>query len=167
MCGISGYIGKDTLSPKVIKKTLLLMRNRGPDANGSCNFFDKKNKINVNLLHTRLGIIDLDERSNQPFFFENLILIYNGEIYNFKDIKKKLIEYNYRFKTTSDTEVLIKAYHKWGENCFKLFDGMWSVCIYDLKKHEMILSRDIFGEKPLYIYKNHNTLVFGSELISL
>ena len=162
MCGIAGIIKlkKNHFCDK--NKIFNLMNNRGPDGKGA--YKNLNQDYSINLFHSRLAIIDNNERSNQPFFFENLILIYNGEIYNFKDIKKKLIEHNYRFKTTSDTEVLIKAYHKWGENCFKLFDGMWSVCIYDLKKHEMILSRDIFGEKPLYIYKNHNTLVFGSEL---
>tara|TARA_B100000787_G_C16199061_1_gene303401 strand:+ start:2244 stop:4085 length:1842 start_codon:yes stop_codon:yes gene_type:complete len=162
MCGIAGIIKlkKNHFCDK--NKIFNLMNNRGPDGKGA--YKNLNQDYSINLFHSRLAIIDNNERSNQPFFFENLILIYNGEIYNFKDIKKKLIEHNYSFKTTSDTEVLIKAYHKWGENCFKLFDGMWSVCIYDLKKHEMILSRDIFGEKPLYIYKNHNTLVFGSEL---
>mgnify|MGYP003949256775 FL=1 len=162
MCGIAGIIKLKKNHNCDKDKIFSLMHNRGPDGKGA--YKNLNQDYSINLFHSRLAIIDNNERSNQPFFFENLILIYNGEIYNFKDIKKKLIEYNYRFKTTSDTEVLIKAYHKWGENCFKLFDGMWSVCIYDLKKHEMILSRDIFGEKPLYIYKNHNTLVFGSEL---
>ena len=165
MCGIAGIIKLKKNHNCDKDKIFSLMHNRGPDGKGA--YKNLNQDYSINLFHSRLAIIDNNERSNQPFFFENLILIYNGEIYNFKDIKKKLIEYNYRFKTTSDTEVLIKAYHKWGENCFKLFDGMWSVCIYDLKKHEMILSRDIFGEKPLYIYKNHNTLVFGSELKSL
>jgi asparagine synthase (glutamine-hydrolysing) len=162
MCGIAGIIKLKKNHNCDKDKIFSLMHNRGPDGKGA--YKNLNQDYSINLFHSRLAIIDNNERSNQPFFFENLILIYNGEIYNFKDIKKKLIEHNYRFKTTSDTEVLIKAYHKWGENCFKLFDGMWSVCIYDLKKHEMILSRDIFGEKPLYIYKNHNTLVFGSEL---
>ena len=162
MCGIAGIIKLKKNHNCDKDKIFSLMHNRGPDGKGA--YKNLNQDYSINLFHSRLAIIDNNERSNQPFFFENLILIYNGEIYNFKDIKKKLIEYNYKFKTTSDTEVLIKAYHKWGENCFKLFDGMWSVCIYDLKKHEMILSRDIFGEKPLYIYKNHNTLVFGSEL---
>ena len=98
MCGISGYIGREIIDPKVIKKTLLLMKNRGPDANGSCNFFDKKTKINVNLLHTRLGIIDLDKRSNQPYTDGDLTLIYNGEIYNYLELKKK-IKNKVNFKT--------------------------------------------------------------------
>ena len=89
MCGISGYIGKRVINSKVIKKTLALMKNRGPDANGSCTFFDKTANININLLHTRLGIIDLDKRSNQPFTEGDLTIIFNGEIYNYLEIKKK------------------------------------------------------------------------------
>ena len=99
------------------------------------------------------------------FVIKNLILIYNGEIYNFREIKgensKKI---GHKFETKSDTEVLIKSYYEWGDECFKLFDGMWAVCIYDIKKNEIILSRDIFGEKPLYIFRNSETLVFGSEI---
>ena len=91
MCGISGYIGKKVINSKVIKKTLALMKNRGPDANGSCNFFDKTGNININLLHTRLAIIDLDKRSNQPFTDGDLTIIFNGEIYNYLEIKKKIL----------------------------------------------------------------------------
>ena len=165
MCGISGYIGKDTLSPKVIKKTLLLMRNRGPDANGSCNFFDKKNKINVNLLHTRLGIIDLDERSNQPFTDGDLTIIFNGEIYNYLEIKKKiLLKKKVKFKTNSDTEVLLQAYKIFGMNFFQELEGMWSFAIWDNKKKILLLSRDRFSEKPLYFFQSEKGIYFGSEI---
>ena len=91
-------------------------------------------------------------------------MIYNGELYNYQDLKNELKKFNYKFYTTSDTEVFIKAYDRWGSKCFELFDGMSSVAIYDTKKDDLILSRDIYGEKPLYIYKYNNDLVFGSEI---
>jgi len=163
MCGISGYIGREIIDPKVIKKTLLLMKNRGPDANGSCNFFDKKTKINVNLLHTRLGIIDLDKRSNQPYTDGDLTLIYNGEIYNYLELKKK-IENKVNFKTKSDTEVILHYFKLYGSKCFDYFEGMWSLAIFDIKKNKLILSRDRFGEKPLYIMKKKEGIYFGSEI---
>ena len=165
MCGISGYIGREIIDPKVIKKSLLLMKNRGPDANGSCNFFDKKTKINVNLLHTRLGIIDLDKRSNQPYTVGDLTLIYNGEIYNYLEIKKKiLIKKKVKFKTNSDTEVLLEAYKLFGINFLKKLEGMWSFAIWDNKKKNLLLSRDRFSEKPLYVFQNRKGLYFGSEI---
>ena len=141
------------------------MRNRGPDANGSCNFFDKKNKINVNLLHTRLGIIDLDERSNQPFTDGDLTIIFNGEIYNYLEIKKKiLLKKKVKFKTNSDTEVLLQAYKIFGMNFFQELEGMWSFAIWDNKKKILLLSRDRFSEKPLYFFRNEKGIYFGSEI---
>jgi len=165
MCGISGYIGKKTINIKVIKKTLAIMKNRGPDANGYYNFFDKKNDINVNLLHTRLGIIDLDKRSNQPFTDGDLTIIFNGEIYNYLEIKKKLLlKKKVNFKTNSDTEILLKAYKEFGINFFDELEGMWSFAIWDNKKKSLLLSRDRFSEKPLYVFQDHDGIYFGSEI---
>lgn len=165
MCGISGYIGKKVINPEVIKKTLALMKNRGPDANGACNFFDKTANININLLHTRLGIIDLDKRSNQPFTDGDLTIIFNGEIYNYLEIKKKILEKKkINFKTNSDTEVLLQAYKVFGISFFDDLEGMWSFAIWDEKKKNLLLSRDRFSEKPLYIFKDHDGIYFGSEI---
>ena len=161
MCGIAGIIKKKNYDFDKFK-IFKIMDNRGPDSKGH---YKKQNKIcSINLFHSRLSIIDFKDRSNQPFSYKNLILIYNGEIYNFREIKGKLEKIGHKFKTKSDTEVLIKSYYEWGDQCFKLFDGMWAVCIYNIKKNEIILSRDIFGEKPLYIFRNAETLVFGSEI---
>ena len=91
MCGISGFIGNKDISDKSIKKTLGLMKNRGPDFSRSHKFFYKKDNLRVNLLHSRLSIIDLDKRSNQPFTVGQLTIIFNGEIYNYLEIKKKLL----------------------------------------------------------------------------
>ena len=161
MCGIAGIIKKKIYNFDKFK-IFKIMDTRGPDSKGH---YKKQNKnYSINLFHSRLSIIDFKDRSNQPFCYKNLILIYNGEIYNFREIRVKLEKIGHKFETKSDTEVLIKSYYEWGDQCFKLFDGMWAVCIYNIKKNEIILSRDIFGEKPLYIFRNAETLVFGSEI---
>ena len=132
MCGIAGIIKLKKNYDFDKFKIFKIMDNRGPDNKG---YYKKQNKIySINLFHSRLSIIDFKDRSNQPFCYKNLILIYNGEIYNFREIKGKLEKIGHKFETKSDTEVLIKSYYEWGDECFKLFDGMWAVCIYDIKK---------------------------------
>lgn len=162
MCGIAGVVSKNYFVDPDEKKIKHLMQSRGPDKQDS--FITNKNGLSVNLYASRLKILDIDERSNQPFKFDELTLIYNGEIYNYLEIRKELEELGYIFKTKSDTEVLIQAYKKWGIDCIKKFDGMWSFCIYDQKKNKIILSRDFFGEKPLFVFFDNNTLIFGSEI---
>jgi asparagine synthase (glutamine-hydrolysing) len=116
MCGISGFFGKEKISKDIINSSLNLMKNRGPD------FQDYKeikvnNYINLYFLHSRLSILDLKERSNQPFKKKHIVLIFNGEIYNYKEIRINLEKYGYKFSTESDTEVLANAYLHYGENC--------------------------------------------------
>ena len=162
MCGISGFISKENFSYKnKIKNCLELMKNRGPDNN---DFYYKKiKKLEVGLLHSRLNIIDLKPRSNQPFFFDNYVIIFNGEIYNYIELRNKL-KSKYFFKTQSDTEVLLKAYIEYGENCVNHFIGMWSFVIFDYRKKIFFISRDIFGEKPFYFSNLKNSFIFGSEI---
>jgi len=162
MCGLLGYIGSNSLDKNLIQKTLKLMKNRGPDMQDykSYNFFNRK----ITLFHSRLSIIDLNSRSNQPFKYKNLIMIFNGEIYNYQELKKELIDFGYKFETSSDTEVLLKMYYHYGDRAFKKFNGMWSLAILDTKKHYLKLSRDCFGEKPLFLYKNGEKFIFGSEI---
>tara|TARA_B100000579_G_scaffold433454_1_gene452240 strand:- start:668 stop:2527 length:1860 start_codon:yes stop_codon:yes gene_type:complete len=166
MCGIAGYITKKKYLNFSFKTTTNklknLMERRGPDQQGSFehNFNDKS----VNLFSSRLSIIDLDKRSNQPFKTNNTIIIFNGEIYNFLEIKNFLKSKKLKFFTNSDTEVLIKSYEYWGEECVNQFDGMWSFCIYDYKKRKIFISRDNFGEKPLFYFFDGNNLIFGSEI---
>ena len=166
MCGIAGYITKKKYFNFSFNKTSenlkKLMKNRGPNQQGSFQY--NYCHSSINLFSSRLSIIDLDKRSNQPFKLKDLILIFNGEIYNYLEIKKFLINKKYKFKTQSDTEVLIKAYEYWGEECVKHFDGMWAFCIFDKKKDKIFLSRDNFGEKPFFYYVDGNNLVFGSEI---
>ena len=163
MCGISGYIThKNFLKINSIKDTLKLMKRRGPDF--SSHYKENLGSSELALLHTRLSIIDLNIRSNQPFVDKQFVLIFNGEIYNYEEIKKKLKKKNYKFKTNSDTEVLIKSYQEYGEDCVNHFVGMWAFAIWDLKKKKLFLSRDPFGEKPLYYFYTQNGFFFGSEI---
>lgn len=161
MCGIAGYIGRKQINLKFIKQTLDMMKNRGPDARKYANIDGKKN--NIVFLHSRLSIIDLKTRSNQPFKYKNLTMIFNGEIYNYLELRKLLEKKSYNFETNSDTEVLIKLIHYFGNNAFKLLEGMWALAIYNNDTNELILSRDRFGEKPLYILKQSDGIFFGSE----
>lgn len=162
MCGIAGFIGNRELSTRDIEKTLELMQNRGPDFQDFSEF--NCNDQQVYLLHSRLSIIDLDPRSNQPFQFGHLHLTFNGEIYNFVEIREDLQKHGYNFSTSSDTEVLIKAYHFWGKSSFEKLEGMWALAIYDDRSKELVLSRDRFAEKPLFYLKSNEGIYFGSEV---
>ena len=161
MCGIAGYFGPRNLSDKIISNTLSLMQNRGPDSKKfyKLNF---KNK-SLYLFHSRLKIIDLTNNANQPFFYNKNILVYNGEIYNYLEIKKKLQKIGYKFKTTSDTEVVLMSYLHFGERCVDHFEGMWAFAIWDDTKKKLFLSRDRFGEKPLFYSRKNKEFIFGSE----
>ena len=162
MCGIAGYIGRKNIEKSKIKNTLDLMVRRGPDHQSYYSL--RQENFNVFLLHSRLGILDLDERSNQPFKLKNYVIVYNGEIYNFIELRKKLSNLGYNFSTSSDTEVLLKAYIEYGESCVHYFNGMWSFAIWDGVKEKLFLSRDRFGEKPLYYLRDKDGIYFASEV---
>ncbi len=162
MCGISGYIGKKTFEQPIIHQTLGLMRNRGPDHQDYR--YIKQNGTNIYLLHSRLSIIDLDKRANQPFTIGDCTLVFNGEIYNYIELRKQLERDGITFKTDSDTEVLLQSYLMYGEECINDFEGMWSFAIYDKNKEQLFLSRDRFAEKPLYYFQAKDGIFFGSEI---
>ena len=162
MCGIAGYIGSRKFSNTEVNKILFLMRRRGPDSIGY-KIIKNKNK-NIHLFFSRLSILDNKKRSDQPYVYKDKVLIFNGEIYNYLEIQNILKKNGYTFKTSSDTEVLIKSLDFWGENAIKKFEGMWSFFYYDLSKNISILSRDRFGEKPLYYLNEGNEFLFGSEI---
>lgn len=142
------------------------MRNRGPDYSASESIPIKNTEKNLIFLHTRLSIIDFDERSHQPFHFKNKILIYNGEIYNYMEVREELIKLGHQFKTSSDTEVLIHALDEWPiEVALNKIEGMWAFALFDIAAQQLTLSRDPFGEKPLYFYEpSPGEIYFGSEI---
>jgi asparagine synthase (glutamine-hydrolysing) len=162
MCGIAGAIGPRLPDPDRIARTLDLMRNRGPDARGA--HCESMGDVRVALLFTRLAIIDLDPRSNQPFIDDDAVLVFNGEIYNHVEVRRELEAEGCVFRTKSDTEVLLKAWRRWGEDAFDRLEGMWAFALLDRRAGRVILSRDRFGEKPLYLWRRGETLYFGSEV---
>lgn len=162
MCGIGGYIGKQPLAEDRIKLGLRLMENRGPDHKAFVKFESARNF--VCLLHTRLSIIDLDDRSNQPFRIKDKLLVFNGEIYNYLELRKKLEEHGVSLLTQSDTEVLLQCYLLFGTSCIELFEGMWAFGVFDLGKGSLLLARDRFGEKPLYYLCTADGFYFASEV---
>ena len=159
MCGILAYISNKEINQNTLLNIKNLMKCRGPD-NQSYKKFSFGKKI-LHLFHSRLAIQDLNKRSNQPYIFKDYVLIFNGEIYNFKELKKKL---NKKFQTSSDTEVILYYYNLYKDKCFELFEGMWSIVIYDIKKKKIIVSRDRFGEKPLLFYKKNDEIILSSQI---
>jgi len=121
----------------------------------------------VTLIHTRLAIIDLDPRANQPFEHDGLVLTYNGEIYNYLEIRHELEDLGHTFTTQSDTEVLVRAWRQWGATALDRFEGMWAFALLDAEAGALVLSRDRFGEKPLYTWRRGGTLYFASEVKAL
>jgi len=165
MCGIAGFIGNPNIEKDSIESCLASLRHRGPDAEGVISF-NAGNK-NITLLQTRLAILDLDERSNQPFQYKDSIIVFNGELYNFIELRSQLQQKGISFKTTGDTEVVAAALEYWGENAYSMFEGMWSLAHFNLKNQKLTLSRDRFGEKPLYIFEDPSGIYFASELNAL
>jgi asparagine synthase (glutamine-hydrolysing) len=162
MCGIAGYFAKSDVALERTQHTLLLMRNRGPNHQASIQI--KTDNLCGALLHSRLSIIDLDERSNQPFSINNMTIVFNGEIYNYLELRSELIKKDIQLKTESDTEVLLWYYILYGKDCLSFFEGMWSFAIYNSIEQTLFLSRDRFGEKPLYYVETQDGFYFASEV---
>jgi asparagine synthase (glutamine-hydrolysing) len=165
MCGIAGYIGRFLPGPNNLKQASEALKHRGPNYEGF--YTHKLQDNNVALVHRRLSIIDLDDRSNQPFSYKDTVLVFNGEIYNYLEIREQLKELGHVFKTSGDTEVLIHALHQWGQDALKKLEGMWAFAWYNEVSGTMLLSRDRFGEKPLYVWSKDNGLYFASEVKGL
>ncbi len=183
MCGIVGFNWEDR---ELVEKMADSIRHRGPDDKGS--YTDK----GVSLGHRRLSILDLSEKGRQPMFYskkegafsekldserynqflrgrikESKCIVFNGEVYNFKELKKELESKGYIFNTQTDTEVILASYIEWGFDCVKKFNGMWAFCIMDLEKNILFCSRDRLGQKPFYYYLKDGKFIFGSELKSI
>lgn len=161
MCGIAGYIGNTRRDERAILRTLELMTPRGPDHRA--HHYIPLADHGIDLLHSRLAIIDLGDRAAQPMTRGPLTVVYNGEIYNYCELRRELERAGARFTTDSDTEVLLRAYAAWGARCFERFEGMWALALYDARDQSLRLSRDRFGEKPLYWMRSPDGLCFGSE----
>jgi asparagine synthase (glutamine-hydrolysing) len=164
MCGIYGSTIYYTESQ--VKDKLKRTGYRGPDQTGYK--FYKSDGNFVVFGHNRLSIIDLDSRSNQPFtYLNNIEIVFNGEIYNYSDIKKTLSNRGYSFTTTSDTEVICAAYLEYGEDCIDHFNGMFAFVIYDSIKQKFFGARDRLGQKPFYYYYDGKNFEFASQLSSI
>ncbi len=162
MCGITGYYKSSDITLKVdgLLKATDAIRHRGPDDAGY--YVDD----NVGLGHRRLSIIDLSPAGHQPMNSSNsrYVIAYNGEIYNYLEIREKLTEAGYLFKSQSDTEVVINGFEYWGKAIFEKLNGIFAISIWDKKDKKLILARDRMGVKPLYYWHSHNLLLFGSEI---
>jgi len=169
MCGINGVILKkrdlDEMT-LVLQKMNQKIIHRGPDADGM--FIDINDDHSVGMAMRRLSIIDLST-GNQPIFSDNkkVVIVFNGEIYNYKVLKDDLLKEDYVFKTTSDTEVILKLYEKYGVASFSMLDGMFAFSIYDKELNKIFIARDFFGEKPLYYVKSNHDFYWASELKSI
>ena len=161
MCGIAGFISGSDNKKKIIKAMIDKIIHRGPDAEGF--YVDD----NIALGHRRLSIIDLNS-GDQPIYNEDksIVVIFNGEIYNYVELRDELKKKGHKFKTKCDTEVLVHGYEEWKENMPKKLRGMFAFALYDIKNKTLFIARDNFGIKPLYYYENNNTFMFASEIKS-
>ena len=158
MCGIVGFVNNKENKEKIIKDMSKKIEHRGPDGEGF--YIDD----NCALAHRRLAIIDLNTGA-QPIYNEDKskVIIYNGEVYNFKELKEALLKKKHVFKTKTDTEVILHGYEQWGEKLPNHLRGMFSFAIWDKNKNELFMARDGFGIKPLYYAKFNDTFMFASE----
>ena len=195
MCGIFGVLNFNEVNVnlKSFQDSVNIIRHRGPDDEGYAlfNTFKKSSEerfgdtsavkkgthilsdgsdiLNLAFGFRRLSIIDLSVNGHQPFFNEekNICIIFNGEVYNYIEIREELISKGYKFRTGTDTEVIMNSYIEWGEDCLSRFNGMWGIALYDMRKNILFCTRDRFGVKPFYYYKDDKVFVFGSEMKSL
>jgi asparagine synthase (glutamine-hydrolysing) len=168
MCGLTGFIDyKFSGNREILNKMNSTLKHRGPDSEGYIILNEKECQIGLG--HSRLSIIDLSSSGNQPMSDEtkNYFIIFNGEIYNYKEIKKDLQNLGVKFFSNSDTEVILKSYLKWGMKAVERFIGMFAFVIYDRIQQRVIFCRDRVGVKPFYYFVSDNIILFGSELKSL
>jgi len=162
MCGICGIIKFDNSTPETekIQKMMNVMKHRGPDDEGI--FLDD----NIGLGFVRLSILDLSPKGHQPMIDDSgrYVIIHNGEVYNYIELREELIKQGFHFNSNTDTEVILKAFMHWGEACLDKFNGMWAFVIYDKQKKELFISRDRFGIKPFYFYLDRTQFIFASEI---
>lgn len=163
MCGIAGIIdfNNNPVNREDIERMLNCVSYRGPDNTGY--YFQN----NIAFGHNRLSVIDLSKEANQPMHYKGYVIVYNGEIYNYVEVREELLKSGYSFTTNSDTEVIMAAYDYWGDDCVSRFNGMWAFAIYNKLKNTVFCSRDRFGVKPFYYTIHNNRLLFASEIKQL
>jgi asparagine synthase (glutamine-hydrolysing) len=165
MCGIVGFIDfKKKSTKKVLENMTSVIAHRGPDDTGYSFYLNEEE--NIGLGHRRLSVLDLSSDGHQPMIFQNLTIVYNGEVYNFHVIREELIKVGFTFDSNSDTEVILKSFDYWGIKAVDKFIGMFAFFIYDREKKKCYLVRDRAGVKPLYYYWKNGVFLFGSELKS-
>ncbi|TAF34512.1 MAG: asparagine synthase (glutamine-hydrolyzing) [Cytophagales bacterium] len=161
MCGILGSWGWADVP--IFENALAKLAHRGPDGQG----FWQQEDPRIMLGHRRLSILDTSALADQPMRYGGRVIVFNGEIYNFLEIKQELLKKGYAFLTESDTEVVLAAYDAWGSACLQRFNGMWALAIWDIKKQELFISRDRFGKKPIFYTYAQGALIFASEMKAL
>ena len=184
MCGLIAYYKTSDrpLDPRLIEDMTHSMKHRGPDDYGFCfagadgpilwrnahNTPPLKEK-GVAMGHRRMSIFDLTEAGRQPFVSadKRLVIVFNGEIYNYVELREELIQHGFGFSTDCDTEVLLAAFEKWGPDCFNRLNGVWSVVLWDHRTKELIAARDRLGEKPLLYTQIDGDWIFASEVKAL
>ena len=165
MCGITGFIDfKQNSTMKTLRQMTDVMHHRGPD--GSGYKIIEKDKYMLGLGHRRLSIIDLSETGTQPMSFKEYWVCFNGEVYNYKELKIELEGLGHNFESTSDTEVVLRAYVQWGSSCLDKFIGMFAFVVYNSNSGDVFCARDRAGVKPFYYYINNGLFLFSSELKS-
>ncbi|OSZ80892.1 asparagine synthase (glutamine-hydrolyzing) [Chitinophagaceae bacterium IBVUCB2] len=163
MCGIAGFIDFNRKTPDdVLHKMTHIMQHRGPDGDG--HYIDKTDQYIIGLGHRRLSIIDLSNAASQPMQFGNLQIIFNGEMYNYNEVRDELMGKGHQFATHSDTEVILHAYQEWGKQCLHKFVGMFAFVLYDAVNKTVFCARDRAGVKPFNWYFHEGLFLFGSEL---
>jgi asparagine synthase (glutamine-hydrolysing) len=170
MCGIAGWAAPAASAPdeRALQPMLEALFHRGPDGAGSCFYSAERGAYRVALGHRRLAIID-PNGSRQPMRDDEagLALTFNGEIYNFRELRTELEGHGHRFERDSDTEVLLRAYQQWGTQCVPRLRGQFAFAVWDARAERLFLARDRFGEKPLYLHEAHGALYFASEIKAL
>ncbi|MGH3111025.1 MAG: asparagine synthetase B family protein, partial [Gaiellaceae bacterium] len=166
MCGICGIVGAAGVDREVLTRMTGSLRHRGPDDDGY--FVGEYEDVSVGLGFRRLSIIDL-ATGNQPIANEDgsVQLVFNGEIYNFRELRAQLEQRGHRFSTNADTEVIVHLYEEHGAGCTSHLNGMFAFALWDEARRELLLARDRFGKKPLYYAELGESLLFGSELKAL
>src|SRR5208283_960770 len=167
MCGIFGIVSRGSASPDLLEKAARSLAHRGPDDSGTIHL--KAAEQEIGFAHTRLSIIDISPLGHQPMQdpVTGNWIVYNGEIYNFRELRKELEGVGAEFNSHSDTEVILAAYRVWGESCLTRLCGMFAFAFWDAPRKRLLLARDPMGIKPLYYHQSAETFIFASELRTL